>query len=247
MRKNLLIGLSQREAPVSAEAARADYANRGASRSMIQSIEEMAENAKRMMEGEAIVALDTGLIDASFVADRMEDDPAEFALFRDGIAKDGQLQPVLVRPHPQAVGRYMVVFGHRRVRAARELGIGVRAVVKNVEAIAHVIAQGQENSRRSNLSFVEKALFAKKLRDMGQGKETVKSALGVDDTLLSRMLAVADGVPTKLVDAIGAAKGVGRDRWEELKKRVLKPADAEKALVIAAEPGFAARDGKGRI
>ncbi len=187
---------------------------------------------------EAIVSLDPSLVDASFVSERIEDDEEEFALFRQGMKDEGQLQPILVRPRPEVDGRYMIVFGHRRTRAAKELGVPVRAVVKNLEAIAHIIAQGQENSRRADLSFMEKALFAKKLLNMEQSKETIKSALSIDDTLLSRMLSVAETVPPAVIDAIGAAKTVGRDRWEELKKLLSYPKNADFAKQVVQSNEF---------
>ena len=234
MRKNLLASLADSgSVPSAGEGSfRAGYAGRGASRSMMLSIEELAESTKKLVAGEAIVSLDPQLIDASFVSDRVEDDEVEFALFRDGLANDGQLQPILVRPHPSVAGRYMIVFGHRRTRAARELGIPVRAVVRDVEEIAHILAQGQENSRRADLSFIEKALFARKLQIMGQKKETITSALSIDDTLLSRMVSVLEGVPPKVIEALGAARSVGRDRWEELKKLLAPPKKSQQALAI---------------
>jgi ParB family chromosome partitioning protein len=237
-RKNLLTSVTSHDATRADHEARSDYANRGASRSMMLSIEEMAENTKKMIAGEAIVSLDPNLVDRSFVSDRIEEDEEEFALFRQGMKEEGQLQPILVRPHPDVDGRYMIVFGHRRMRAARELGVPVRAVVKNLEAIAHIIAQGQENSRRANLSFIEKELFAKKLLSMGQSKETIKSALSVDDTLLSRMLSVVESVPPTVLEAIGAAKSVGRDRWEELKKLLAHPKRADFAKEVVFSDGF---------
>ena len=45
--------------------------------------------------------------------------------------------------------------------------------------------------------------------------------------LLSRMLSVTETVPRAVLEAIGAAKGIGRDRWEELKKLVQIPANAD--------------------
>lgn len=227
-RKNLLARVTADPEPSRADSeARSDYTRRGASRSMMISIDEMAENAKRMVEGETIVALDAGVIDGSFIADRIEGDDEEYVLLRNAIEEHGQSTPILVRPHPQRDGRYMIVFGHRRARVAKELGIPVRAVVKNLEDIAHIVAQGQENTARANLSFIEKALFAKKLLDMGQSKDTIKSALTIDDSLLSRMLSVAETIPPVVIDAIGAAKSVGRDRWEELKKLVSHPESSD--------------------
>ena len=205
-RKNLLASVTGFDAPKADSQARSDYASRGASRSMMISIDEMAENAKKMIAGETIVMLDAGVIDASFIADRMEESDVAYAELRAAIKEQGQSTPILVRPHPERAGRYMIVFGHRRARVARELGVPVRAVVKNLADIAHIVAQGQENTARANLSFIEKAMFGKKLRDMGQSRETIKSALTVDDTLLSRMLSVAETVPAAVIEAIGAAR-----------------------------------------
>ena len=247
MRKNLLAGIAA-AGPLAVESpSRAGYAGRGASRSMMLSIEDMAEDAKKLVAGEAIVSLDPGLIDGSFVSDRVEDDESEFAQLRDGIEKDGQLQPILVRPHPEASGRYMIVFGHRRTRAARELGRPVRAVVRDVAEIAHIIAQGQENSRRADLSFIEKALFARKLQSMGQTKDTIRSALSIDDTLLSRMLSILEIVPPAVIEALGAARSVGRDRWEELKRLLSQPRKAQQALQVIGSEEFQSKDGAGRF
>jgi len=210
--------------------ARAEYTRRGASKSMMQSLDELAETSIRMLEGETVVALDPMLLDGSLFADRIGDDQDDYIQLREAIRQSGQSTPILVRPHPDADGRYMIVFGHRRARAARELQIPVRAVIKPLEDIAHVIAQGQENTARSDLTFIEKSLFARKLVANGMSKDVVKVALTIDDTLLSRMLSVAETIPENVLEAVGAAKGVGRDRWEELKKLVQMPANAERAL-----------------
>jgi len=214
---------------------------------MMISIDEMAENAKKMIAGEAIVSLDPSMLDGSFVSDRIEDDDEDYIFLRDAIKAQGQSTPILVRPHPQLRGRYMIVFGHRRARVAKELGVPVRAVVKNIEDIAHIVAQGQENTARANLSFIEKALFAKKLLDMGQTKDTIKSALTVDDTLLSRMLSVAETIPATVIEAIGAAKTVGRDRWEELKKQVKHTESADFAKQVVLSNEFQAKDAADRF
>jgi ParB family chromosome partitioning protein len=243
MRKNLLANIL--DAPVSTPST--DFAHRGAARSMTRSIEEMAENTRRMSDGEAIVALDPALVDASFVSDRIDADDEDYARLRDAIAEHGQSTPILVRPHPERPGRFMIVYGHRRARVARELGREVRAVVKSIEDIAHIVAQGQENAARANLSFIEKALFARKLSGMGQSKATIKAALTVDDTLLSRMLSVAETVPAPVIDALGAARGIGRDRWEELKKLMAFPAKAELAREVVQTTDFLAKDGPERF
>lgn len=246
-RKNLLSNVVQAESPKLDDEGRHDYAWRGASRSMRASIDEMAENAKRMLSGEAVVQLDAEILDGSFLADRLGDNEDDFKRLKDAIRENGQSSPILVRPHPKESGRYMIVFGHRRARAARELGIPVLAVVKQLEDIGHVIAQGQENAARSNLSFIEKALLAKRLLDMGQVKHVVKAALTIDDTLLSRMLAIIDVVPFATIEFIGTAKPVGRDRWEEFKKLLLIPKNAEQLTTIVEAAKALPKDGAVRF
>jgi ParB family chromosome partitioning protein len=247
MRKNLLATVTSPETPAAEVSARSDYARRGASRSMMISIDEMAENAKKVIAGETIVSLDPHLVDPSFVRDRVDEEEADFAVFRRGISESGQLQPILVRPHPDRPGRFMIVFGHRRARAARELGLPVRAVVKEIEEINHIIAQGQENSRRADLTFIERSLLARKLIEMSQSKDTIKAALTIDDTTLSRMLSVVETVPSALIEAIGSARGVGRDRWETLKRIVVHPRKAESALQTASSEEFRRLEGAARF
>jgi ParB family transcriptional regulator, chromosome partitioning protein len=232
MRKNLLASVTGASASPSSSESRVDYARRGASRSMMMSIDELAENAKRMVAGDAIVDLDPVEIESSFVGDRLGDDEEDFVALREAIRSQGQSTPILVRPHPDGPPKYMVVFGHRRLRAARELGIQVRAVIKDVEAIAHVVLQGQENSARANLTFIERAIFARRLQEAGQTKDVIKAALSIDDTLLSRMLSVVETVPLRVIETLGPCKGVGRDRWEELKKLMLRPKVLEKAVIL---------------
>jgi len=246
MRKNLLS--VKTEAPAkTAGGGVGDYARRGASRSMMLSIDEMAENAKRAISGETIVELDPELVDPSFLRDRVDDDVEAFAQLKQSVESQGQLQPVLVRAHPDAPGRYMIVFGHRRARVARDLGVPLKAVVKDIEEINHVIVQGQENSRRADLTFIERCLLARKLMEMSHSKETIKNALSVDDTTLSRMTSLVSTIPTPVLSGIGSAKGVGRDRWEALKKLLLNPKNAKAALERVKTETFQALEGSLRF
>jgi ParB family chromosome partitioning protein len=239
MRKNLLGTLAGAEAsqkaaevPAGATTARADYAMRGASGAMRRSLDELAEASQRIMEGETIVSLDPAIVDQSPVLDRIEADDLEYHELRDAIKARGQDTPVLVRPHPKSAGRYVIVFGRRRLKAALELKQPIKCVIKTLDDATAIVAQGQENAARSNLSFIEKSRFAKRLSDLGYSKATIKDALAIDDTLLSRMLSIADMIPEAVLEAIGAAKGVGRDRWEELKKIIQTPIMAAKAVAF---------------
>lgn len=210
----------------------------GAAKSISSSIDELARQASQLVEGAHIVDISPDQIDASFVADRMGEEDGSFEALVEAIRERGQDSPVLVRPHPQKAGRFQLVFGHRRVRAAKQLGLPVKAVVKSLEDIELVLAQGQENSARSNLSFIERVLFAQRLTDRGFAREVIQSALVVDYQTLSKMLTIPRAIPAQIIDAVGVAKSVGRDRWLELRKLLERPGQTEAALQLIASADF---------
>lgn len=229
-------------APAERPVAR-DYAFKGASRSLISSIDEMAAQAGKLLEGETIIEVDPDLVDQSFANDRLnvdqEDYEADYAQVLESIRSSGQNSPALLRPHPERSGRYMLVFGRLRWRAAKELGLKLRAVIKEISERDHVIAQGQENNARANTSFIEKALFAADIvqRKFDEDNATALAAIGVDRPTLSKMLSVAS-IPKDLLEAIGRAKAVGRDRWYELKLLLDKPGNVDTALALASNSDF---------
>ncbi|MBB2674235.1 UNVERIFIED_ORG: ParB family chromosome partitioning protein [Rhizobium esperanzae] len=228
-RKNLLEGLT--EMPESAGAP--NYPMRGAGRSLVRSLDELAKQAEKFLEGEAVVDLNPELVEASFVKDRLSEDDEAFRALVEAIRARGQDTPILVRPHSKIDGHYQVVFGHRRLRAARELGRNVRAVVKAIDDRTHVIAQGQENSARADLTFIERALFANRLEELGYDREVISTALAANAASVSKMMSVMERLPQEVVQAIGPAPGVGRERWVELSLlagRSANAADVTKVL-----------------
>lgn len=214
-------GNATSEAPVSTPPLA--FAGRGALGAVTRTIDDLAARAQaasdleaRLTSGEIVIDLDPNFVDASFVADRLGQDDEDFLSLVAAIAARGQDSPILVRPHPQVAGRFQVAFGHRRLRAAQQLGRPVRAVIKPLTDRDLVVAQGQENSARANLSFIERSLFAKNLEDRGYDRETIMTALGVDKTVVSRMISVATKIPLEIIQAIGSAPSTGRDRWVDL-------------------------------
>jgi ParB family chromosome partitioning protein len=245
-RKNPFANLMNDERPDNGVAL--DYTVKGASRSIISTIDELAERADKMLEGETVVELSPASIDGSFIRDRLEEDPQDFEDLVAAIREHGQTSPILVRPHPKQDGRYMVVFGHRRLKAVQALGRNVRAVVKPISDREHVIAQGQENSARADLSFIEKATFARRLAELHYDADsaTVMAALSIDKATLSKMMSVAN-MPYDILEAIGGAKSPGRDRWYELKLLLEKPANLEKLREVLAGTDLSGVNGDARF
>jgi ParB family chromosome partitioning protein len=112
MRKNLLASIAAQETVPNVNPTTHEYTRHGASRSMLISLEEMADNAKKMFVGETIVEIDPALIDPSFAQDRMaafEPEGAD-AGFVTAIKEQGQLVPILLRKHPDVDGRYQPAY-----------------------------------------------------------------------------------------------------------------------------------------
>jgi ParB family chromosome partitioning protein len=184
------------------------------------------------LRARAVVDLDPHAIEEDGPHDRLEEDPEEEARLVASIREHGQQVPVLVRPHPEKADRWRIVYGRRRVLAAREIGVAVKALVRDLDDRAAVLAQGQENTHRRDLSFIEKANFARQLRDLGYERPAIAEAVNVDKTLLSRFLSVADRVPVAVIEAIGAAPSIGRERWLALAD-LCAAADWEPSTMVA--------------
>jgi len=115
-----------------------------------------------------------------------------------------------------------------------ELGQPVKALVRDLDDAALIIAQGQENSARQNLCFIEKVNFARQMQEAGYDRRAMCAALHIDKTVISRMLMIAECVPVELIEAIGPAPGVGRDRWLALANSLGgMPVDIEEAIEAA--------------
>lgn len=193
----------------------------GAMGRTLGSIVSAADQARALIaEGSAVVDIAADKIDSSFVADRLPDDGEGFQDLLDAIRDAGQKSPVLLRPHPDKADRYQVVFGHRRVRVAAALGRPVKAVVQNLSDEELVVAQGQENAQRKDLSYIERGLFALALEDRGFDRQLIMRALGMEKTQLSKLMSVAHSIPRAVIEAIGPAPKAGRPRWMGLSEKL---------------------------
>jgi ParB family transcriptional regulator, chromosome partitioning protein len=193
------------------------------------------ELKKQVSSGALAIELDPASLDPSPFADRFVDqDLAAVEALKTSFKEHGQEIPILVRVNPTASGRYQIAYGHRRVRAASELGMTVRAYVRELDDNQLVVAQGVENSAREDLTFIERAMFALKLAEGGIQRSMIQTALSIDRQEAQKLLSVAHAVPRWLIDAIGRAPKVGRPRWLDLSES-LKAAGAEKAARKATE------------
>jgi ParB family chromosome partitioning protein len=187
------------------------------------------------LKARALIEVSADLIDMAGFRDRLDTDPDSIIALRDSIAEYGQQVPVLLRHSTTTEGRYDVVFGRRRVQALKQLDRPVKAMVRDLNDRDLVVAQGQENSARKDLSFIEKANFAAQMADAGYDRKVICDALSIDKTVISRMLTITDALPRVLIESIGAAPQAGRDRWLALARKIGQH-DADTLIAAAQGP-----------
>lgn len=163
--------------------------------------------------------IDVAEIADSEVADRFDVQDGLSNLI-ESIRSSGQHFPVLLRHRRGAGPRYEVVYGRRRIAACRALGLRVNAYVKEMSLEEALMSQALENSARLERSFIEQAVFAEKLETAGFSTERICQALAIDSSTLSRLRAVVRDVPKAVIFRIGAAQGVGRRPWMELRELI---------------------------
>jgi len=213
---------------------------RGAVGALQSSLTKLQENA--------VQDIAAHLIDDAGIEDRLAIDPDAQAQLKESLQTYGQQVPVLVRPNADKPGRYEIVYGRRRLAALRDLGQPVKAMVRNLDDEALVLAQGQENTARQDLSFIEKASFAAQLQQADYDRQTIAAALSIDLPMVSRLLKVGTEFPLEFLRRIGSAPGIGRDRWTALVKLFTDdPTGRRRAYEFSNSAEFATLDSDARF
>lgn len=173
----------------------------------------------------AVKAIPASACEPSFANDRqLEDYDEELSNLVQSIKSQGQLVPILVRPHPTEDGQFQIAYGHRRVKACKDLGFAVRAIVKNLNDEELAIAQGKENQERKNTSFIQRALWVASLDKRGLTRKVIADAAGGGDlTTISKLKKIIYAIPYEFIAKIGHAPKIGRTKWERLAKGFENP------------------------
>ncbi|HCN40238.1 MAG TPA: hypothetical protein DIS77_08100 [Rothia sp.] len=156
----------------------------------------------------------------------------------DSIKAQGLLQPLLVTPHPEVEGDYLVIGGHRRLAASTAAGLltvpcmvaeGFESLPEQIEAML------SENTHRSNLTVVEEADAYQQLLDFpGYTVEKIAKKTGRSESTVRRRVAlIAAG--EQVLDAVKEQK-IDLFQAEEIAKYAGED-DLVKDLTAAAESG----------
>ena len=138
--------------------------------------------------GEDLVELPVEMLQPGSHQPRRNFDPEQLESLADSIRAQGVVQPIVARPI--AGGRYEIVAGERRWRAAQKVGLkNIPAVVRAMEDRAAMAVALVENIQRADLNPLEEATALKRLIDeVGLTHEQCSEALGFSRAQVTNLL-----------------------------------------------------------
>lgn len=119
----------------------------------------------------------------------------------DDLKKNGLIQPIVVRDDPDNVGKFIVVAGERRLKAAKLAGFTkIRSILSTYDNSQLGYVQIAENAKRDNLKFYEMAEFIVSRANAGEKQADIAEKLGLSKTKVSEFMVWKDA-PDFLKDA----------------------------------------------
>lgn len=111
----------------------------------------------------------------------------------DDLKKNGLIQPIVVREDPDNVGKFIVVAGERRLKAAKLAGFKkIRSILSTYDNSQLGYVQIAENAKRDNLKFYEMAEFIVSRADAGEKQADIAEKLGLSKTRISEYMSWRD-------------------------------------------------------
>lgn len=182
--------------PIQSAAERLSVSNQSAAGS---DVAEQVVEAGSIGDGFIEVRLD--LLDDSPSQNRLQYDPEKIDELAVSLENSKQITPIRIRA--KADGRYEIISGHRRVRAARIKGwtslvAQVVTVTDVVAALELMIANEQEE-----IGDYERAVGYKTLLDFGLTQASIADKIGIHRSLISRRIKMLS-LPASVLAAMNA-------------------------------------------
>jgi ParB family chromosome partitioning protein len=147
------------------------------------------------------------------------------------ITEHGVLQPILIRPGDE--GRYQLVAGERRWRAARIAGLReIPALIEEIDDDTALEISIIENLQREDLSPLDEALMYERMTtDHGYSLRRLAQKLGKDKGYIENRLRLADA-PAEIKQLVSLRKDTLSHAYE-----LLKVDDPKKRRKLAEQVG----------
>lgn len=179
----------------------------------------------------------------------------------DDLKKNGLIQPIVVRDDPDNVGKFIVVAGERRLKAAKLAGFKkIRSILSTYESSQLGYVQIAENAKRDNLKFYEMAEFIVSRANAGEKQADIAEKLGLSKTRISEYMSWRDApsffkeskekfpsmrafydlvklyaeYPSEVTEFINKAESISKVDITTLKKKLTEPA-SEKSETNTSE------------
>lgn len=166
------------------------------------------QGAETAAGGSRYLAID--LLEQNPFQPRTTIDPASLGELTDSIRTSGILQPLLARRHPSIEGRFQLIAGERRWRAAQAAGLhDVPVLIRDMSDAEAMAAALVENLQRQDLNAIEEAEgFRRLMHEFSMTQEQLGAAVGksrshVANTL--RLLNLPSGVRAKVSNGLLSA------------------------------------------
>ena len=145
----------------------------------IENFKGKGDYAKLTSKSGSFYDFDVDIISPDPNQPRKNFDEAALQELADDLKKNGLIQPIVVRDDPDNVGKFIVVAGERRLKAAKLAGFKkIRSILSTYDSSQLGYVQIAENAKRDNLKFYEMAEFIVSRADAGEKQADIAEKLG---------------------------------------------------------------------
>lgn len=152
----------------------------------VDNFKNKGEMAKIASKAGAFYDFDINIINPDPNQPRKIFDETALQELADDIKKNGLIQPIVVRDDLEHPGKFIVVAGERRLKAAKMAGLTkIRSIVGTYDDSQLGYVQIAENAKRDDLKFYELAEFIVSRSELGEKQTEIAEKLGISKSQLS--------------------------------------------------------------
>lgn len=163
---------------------------------------------------------------------------SELAELAESIKAKGVLQAILVRPDPKDAGKYQIVAGERRWRAAKQAGLSeIPATIRNMDELELLEIGIIENVQRTDLNPIEEAeAYGALMKRFGRTQEGLAESVGKSRAHIANTL--------RLLNLSETARGHLREGRISAghARAALGAPDPDAVVAITVQKGLSVRD-----